>query len=45
MKVDSFAANIETPVKKVAKDSVKLREVGSGSVGRCSPSSETSEFA
>lgn len=40
MKVNSFAANIETPVKKVEEDSAKLREVGGGCVGRCSPSSE-----
>ena len=40
MKVDSSAAYIETPVKKVAEDAAELREVGSGSGGRCSPSSE-----
>ena len=40
MKVDSSAAYIETPVKNVAEDAAELREVGSGSGGRCSPSAE-----
>lgn len=40
MKVNSFAANVETPVKKVAEESANLLEEESESVERCSPSSE-----